>query len=177
MLLDIDFDVSTRNLTPVAVSHDLQHRVEQFLYGEARLLDEQRFDAWQSLWTDTGMYWMPQMHEQESPYDHISLFWEDRMMRSVRIRRLEHARNWSQQPPSHTARLVGNVIVDGEDAEGNLVVRSVFQMTEWRKVAPRQLAGAYTHKLTPMDEGWRMHMKRIDLVTADSVQDIFEVFV
>ena len=37
----------------------LQHEVEQFLYHEARLLDERKFDDWLALLTDDVHYWMP----------------------------------------------------------------------------------------------------------------------
>ena len=37
----------------------LQHEVEQFLYHEARLLDERKFDDWLALLTDDIHYWMP----------------------------------------------------------------------------------------------------------------------
>ena len=104
MLLDLDFDVGTANLAPADVPSDAYHRIAQFLYREARLLDERRYDDWQALWTEDGMYWMPRKPGQESPYDYISLFWEDRMLRDVRIRRLEHPRNWSQQPPTRSVR-------------------------------------------------------------------------
>ena len=33
--------------------------IEQFLYREARLLDERRFHAWLELFTDDLRYWMP----------------------------------------------------------------------------------------------------------------------
>jgi benzoate/toluate 1,2-dioxygenase beta subunit len=132
MLLDLDFDVSTDGLSPADVPADAYHRIAQFLYREARLLDERRYADWQALWTADGMYWMPRAPGQQSPYDHISLFWEDRMLRDVRIRRLEH---------------------------------------------PRQLAGRYTHKLAAEGEGWRIRMKRVDLVNCDDVHDVFEGFV
>ena len=74
MLLDLEFDVSTANLAPADVPAEAYHRIAQFLYREARLLDERRYDDWQSLWTDDGMYWMPREPGQASPYDHISLF-------------------------------------------------------------------------------------------------------
>ena len=107
MLLDLDFDVATDNLKPADVPAEAYHRIAQFLYREARLLDERRYADWHALWTEDGMYWMPRVPGQKSPYDHVSLFWEDRMLRDVRIRRLEHPRNWSQQPPTRSARLVG----------------------------------------------------------------------
>ena len=80
------------------------HRIAQFLYREARLLDERRYADWHALWTEDGMD--AARAGAEVP-DHVSLFWEDRMLRDVRIRRLEHPRNWSQQPPTRSARLVG----------------------------------------------------------------------
>ena len=33
--------------------------VEQFLYREARLADEHDYDAWEALWTDDAVYWVP----------------------------------------------------------------------------------------------------------------------
>jgi ethylbenzene dioxygenase beta subunit len=177
MLLDLDFDVSTDSLRPAEISLDIQHRLQQFLYLEARALDERRLADWLSMWTDDGMYWIPQAHDQQSPYDHISLAWEDKMLREVRMKRLSNARNWSQQPVTRTSRLVGNVSAAGFDGSGKLVVRSVFQMTEWRQGAPRQMAGSITHKLAEHGDSWKIHMKRVDLVNCDAVHDSLQVFI
>ncbi|MDB5819710.1 MAG: aromatic-ring-hydroxylating dioxygenase [Rhizobacter sp.] len=152
MLLDLDFDVSTTNLQPVAVTPELQLAVEQFVYLEARLLDERRFDEWLALWTADGMYWMPRKPEQASPYDHISLMWEDAMLREVRVKRLTNPNNWSQQPPTRSARLVGNVMIDGRTAAGELVVRAGFQLTEWRS-SQQQMAGSVVFKLKDLVAG------------------------
>jgi 3-phenylpropionate/cinnamic acid dioxygenase small subunit len=37
---------------------ELTREVEQFLYREARLLDERRFREWLELFTDDARYWM-----------------------------------------------------------------------------------------------------------------------
>src|SRR5438270_6670103 len=37
---------------------NLIHEIEQFLYREARLLDERRFHDWLTLFTDDIRYWM-----------------------------------------------------------------------------------------------------------------------
>jgi benzoate/toluate 1,2-dioxygenase beta subunit len=177
MLLDLDFDVSTDKLRAAEVSLDTQHRLQQFLYREARLLDQRRLTDWLALWTDDGMYWIPQEHDQHSPYDHISLAWEDKMLREVRMRRLTNARNWSQQPVTRCSRLVGNISAGGLDGSGRLVVHSVFQMTEWRHTEPRQLAGHITHKLVADGASWKIHFKRVDLVNCDAVHDNLQVFI
>ena len=83
------------------------------------------------------MYWMPRVPGQKSPRPRFAVL-EDRMLRDVRIRRLEHPRNWSQQPPTRSAA-GRRVQIEGVDAGGNLVAFGL-QMTEWRKRQPRQLA-------------------------------------
>jgi len=177
MLPDHDFDVSTDNLVPLNIGLEDQHRLEQFLFHEARLLDQRRLDDWMALWTEQGMYWIPQQHDQQSPHDHISLVWEGKMLREVRTRRLNNPRNWSQQPHTRTARLIGNISAAGIDAEGNWVVHAVQQLSEWRNGELRQLAGALTYKLQAHGDSWRLHLKRVDLVNCDAVFQNLQVFV
>ena len=38
-----------------------------FVYREARLLDEMRYDAWLALFTEDGYYWMPAEWRQTDP--------------------------------------------------------------------------------------------------------------
>src|SRR5271154_1286849 len=47
--------------------------IEPFLYREARLLDERRFEAWRDLFTEDGIYWAPTQHDQASPDEAVSL--------------------------------------------------------------------------------------------------------
>ncbi|KFE55271.1 aromatic-ring-hydroxylating dioxygenase subunit beta [Pseudomonas syringae] len=177
MLLDQRIDVSTRDLTPANVPTETLRELEQFIYREARLLDERRFWEWDQLFTDTGMYWVPHQHGQDNPFEHISLFWENRMLREVRIRRVENVRNWSQQPVTRTAHLVGNVMIEGLDPQGLLVISATFQVSEWR-LEQRQLAGRYTYKLATQDDGsWKIQLKRVDLINCNDVFANLEVFV
>lgn len=177
MLLDRAFNVNTTQLTATVVDEASVRSIEQFIFKEARLLDTWRFWEWDKLFTDDGMYWVPHKHHQENPFDHISLFWENRMLRETRIRRVENARNWSQQPQTQTAHLVGNVCIEGLDEDQALVVSASFQATEWR-LDQRQLAGRYTYKLTgDKDAGWRIKLKRVDLVNCNDVFANLEVFI
>lgn len=176
MLLDRTFDVSTVPVAGASLPAEALQSVQQFLFHEARLLDERRFDEWNQLWTEDGRYWAPRRHDQENPFDHVSLFWEDAMLRDVRVRRLNHEHNWSQQPPTRASRLVGNVMVDGVDAAGHLIVRSSLQMTEWR-LEQRQFGATVFHKLAATDDGgWKIVLKRVNLVNCDGVFGILEVF-
>lgn len=177
MLFDIDFDVSTENAKPLTIPAETWHQVQQFIYQEARLLDERRWQDWLDLWTDEGMYWIPQEHGQASPFDHISLCWDNKMLRELRMRTLENQRNWAQQPITHTSRVLGNVMIDGTDADGFLIVRSAFQLTEWRKDQARQMAGSYIHKLAATGDSWKIHLKQVNLVNCSDVHSAIQVYI
>jgi len=44
---------------PPLPDRDLVFEVEQFLYREARLLDQERYEEWLGLMTEDIHYWMP----------------------------------------------------------------------------------------------------------------------
>lgn len=176
MLLDRNFDVSIEPVRPVTLDTQRSLSLQQFLFEEATLLDERRFDEWLALWTPDGRYWVPRHHDQTSPFDEVSIFWEDRMLRETRIRRLLNDRNWSQQPITRTSRLVGNVRVEGLDRAGQLIVSSRLHVSEYR-LTLRHLAGRVVHKLVETETSWQIALKRVDLVDSDSVFTNIEVFV
>jgi len=156
----------------------LKHRVEQFLFLEARLLDANAWDEWLRLFTPTGMYWVPRERGQQDARTQVSLFHEDALLRNVRARRLANHRNWSQQPPTHGTRTIGNVSVT-DPGPGTIVVRSSFQMLEWRADNPRAFGGSYTHTLRedPAAAGsFRIELKRVDLVNCDAIHENLQVF-
>ena len=176
-LLDRSFDISTVPVSSAQMGLEAQRGVEQFLFHEARLLDERRFDEWLALWHADGRYWVPRFHEQANPFEQVSLFWEDAMLRHVRVRRVENQRNWSQQPPTRSAHVIGNIAIEGLDAAGCLIVESTFQCTEWR-LQQRQLAGSVQHKLMATESGgWQIMLKRVNLVNCDAVFESLEVFI
>lgn len=176
-LLDRTFDVSTRPISGATLSAEAVRGVEQFLFHEARLLDERRFSEWLDLWTEHGRYWVPRFHDQANPFEQISLFWEDKMLREVRLRRVENPRNWSQQPLTRSVHVIGNISIEGLDAAGHLIVRSSVHLTEWRN-DQRQLAGAVFHKLAATEAGgWKIMLKRVNLVNCESVFGNLEVFI
>lgn len=176
MLFDIDFDVSTSQTKDVSVPLETYHRIQQFIYHEARLLDERQWQPWLDLWTEDGMYWIPQQHDQTSPFDHISLCWDNAMLRELRLRTLDNPRNWAQQPITHATRFVSNVMVDGTDPDGCLIVRSAFHMADWRKGDMRHMAGSYIHKLVAHNDSWRIKLKQVNLVNCSDVQSAIQVY-
>ncbi len=149
---------------------------EAFLFAEARLLDERRFRDWMALFADDGTYWVPAVADQQSPFNQVSLFYDDRELMKTRVDRLEHPRIHIQTPPSRTAHLVGNVAIDeADDGKGEYAVSSTVIMVEFRDDRQRVFAGRQIHKLRRTDGGFRIVQKRVNLVNCDSAFDAMAV--
>ena len=150
----------------------------QFLYQEARLLDQRKFDEWNDLFAEGGMYWIPLAEDQDDPVNHLSLVYEDSMMRRVRINRLNHDRSWSQKPRSRTSHIVSAIVVESvSEGSNQLVVGSAFTMAEWRSFGHRTFAGLYTHTLQVSDGRLQIVEKRVDLIDSSEAFEPIEVFI
>ncbi|HEX4209389.1 MAG TPA: 3-phenylpropionate/cinnamic acid dioxygenase subunit beta [Candidatus Binataceae bacterium] len=102
-----------------AASPELHHEIAQFLYYEARLLDDRRWDDWYALLADDIHYLMPTRynrlrreaaHEFAAPGEAYH-FDETRHSLGQRIKRLKSTTAWAEDPPSRTRHFVSNVIV------------------------------------------------------------------
>ena len=149
---------------------------EAFLIHEARLLDERRFREWMGLFSDDGTYWVPALPEQESPFDQASLFYDDRELMQTRVERLEHPRIHVQTPPSRTAHLIGNTLIEqADEAKGEYVVGSTVIMVEYRDETQRVFAGRQHHRLRREGASFRIVQKRVDLINCDSAFEAMAV--
>ncbi len=146
-------------------------RFADFLIHEARLLDDSRFDEWLELFTPDAHYWVPSEPGQASPFDTVSLMYDDRRLLETRVRRLASPRIYSQEPRSRTSRIVTNASVEGVEADGAVLVRSKFVLVEYRREQQRLFAGTYRHRLIASADSIRIALKRVDLVNCDAVMD------
>ena len=147
-------------------------RCEQFLLHEARLLDDGRFDEWLALFTEDAWYWIPTEPDQQSPFETVSLVYDDRRLLETRVRRLKSPRIYSQEPPSRTSRIVANVTVEEVTADRSAcTVRSKFLVLENRRAAQRLFGGTAFHRLAQLEGNLRIAWKRIDLLNCDAPLD------
>jgi 3-phenylpropionate/cinnamic acid dioxygenase small subunit len=146
---------------------------EAFLYREARLLDERRFEEWLDLFTADGIYWLP-IDDGADPKRRVSLIHDDEQRRRERVFRLLHTEPPSQYPPSRTQHFVSNVQLD-ETADGEAVVRSAQMICEMRGGDhrqfglgdPRSFAAAGEHLLRRENGAWKIAMKKLVLLNRD----------
>ena len=153
------------------VSTGTQLAVERFLYLQAEILDEKRWDEWLALFAADGRYWMPAKEDQTDGDGVPNIFWEDRELMLMRIRRNDHPRAHSQSPNNRLCHVVSGVIVESEDANGDIVARSRFYCAEYLRYSVRHFCGRYRHFLKKTDDGYRIALQRVDLVNREGPYD------
>ena len=155
---------------------DLQ-AVEQFLYAEAQLLDEKKWEAWRDLFTEDGTYWVPTADDQVDPYTRASIIFDDRTMMAMRIRRLRHPEIHAQTPASRTAHLVTNVMAERNPEGGpDLDVSACFMMLEYRAEQQTVYGGRYRYRLVRDGDGFLIRSKTAILVNCDAAHHLMAIY-
>lgn len=139
--------------------------VAELLYDEAAAIDERRFEDWLALYTDDAIYWVPQGEEDDHVH-RVSIAYDDRRRLHERVIRLTSGFAYSQDPPSRTCHVVGNVRVTGE-SDGAIIVASNQIVTEVRRNVQHIYAGRFEHELVTTDAGYRIRRKTIHLMNSD----------
>jgi 3-phenylpropionate/cinnamic acid dioxygenase small subunit len=109
----------------------------RFLYRESELLDRRRFDDWLALIDRQIDYRIPvrtdRMAEDGDGFSAVAHFMkEDLGTLTLRVRRLDSAYAWAENPPTRTRRLVSNVRVDDAESQGVRSVTSNFAVYCYR---------------------------------------------
>lgn len=140
-----------------------------FIYQEARMLDEGRFDDWLDLWLPEGIYWMPLDYKQTDPDLITSLLYEDNFMLRLRVDRLNGERTFSQKPKSRCHHVIQRPFVDVFNPdEGLFQTNTSMHYVETRLDEQFLLALTATHDLKFVDGVIRIAGKRVELLNSDA---------
>ena len=158
--------------------------VEQFLYREARLLDERRFHEWLQLFTDDVRYFMAgrsnrypkaskaiaildpgrYVEADVAGDDKLALLDEDKTTLAARVARLDTGMAWAEDPPSRTRHLVTNVEVEPGEDEAEITVHSNFLVYRSRAETEEDFyVGARRDVLRRVDGTWKIARRRMVL--------------
>lgn len=148
----------------MSISND---QIIDFIYAEARMLDEQRYDEWLALWLDDGHYWMPLDYQQSDPHLVTSLMYEDIFMLRLRVQRLNGARTFSQKPKSRCNHVIQRPFID-EINNNNIKTMTSMHYVETRMDEQFLLALTATHELRVVDSKIKIANKRVDLLNSDA---------
>lgn len=123
------------------------HEVEQFLYREAELVDDQQYDRWLELFDDDLDYrapvriWRAESSQQVDP---VACLWSDtKRTLSIRIERINSGFAWTERPPSVTRHFVSNIRATLGPTDDELIARSNVLVTRNRgPAAPQEIIPA-----------------------------------
>ena len=96
----------------------LRQEIEDFLYREADLLDERRYDEWLSLLAEDVRYWMPMRRnvkvddlEREFTREGHDISWFDEGKDTLtrRVRQIQTGIHWAEEPVSRISHLISNI--------------------------------------------------------------------
>jgi 3-phenylpropionate/cinnamic acid dioxygenase small subunit len=166
------------------VANNVLREIEQFLYRDARLLDERRFREWLDLFTADARYWMPlrsnrypraskalavldptcEPDRDLSGEGELAFFDETKSTLERRIARLETGMAWAEDPPSRTRHLITNVEIEPGGAPSELKAYSNFIVYRTRAETEREFYVGSRQDLLRRVEGlWRIASRRIVL--------------
>lgn len=153
-------------------ANETKARIREFIELEARLIDDQDFDAWLALYVPECLYWAPVSREQISPLDGVAHIRDDFQLMQARAHRLQNPRRFAAEPPAVTEHIISGVCLEGTvDAQGTLAVSSSQMVLEYRdrdrfEQDQRVFGGRVLHHLITTDDGFKIRLKRIDLINA-----------
>jgi 3-phenylpropionate/cinnamic acid dioxygenase small subunit len=149
-----------------------------FVTGESRLLDLQRFDEWLELFAEDSHYWMPLERGQTDPRLVASLMYEDKLLLKIRVERLKSDRTYSQRPRSHCHHMLQVPRIEQRDERDNRYVTwTPLHYVETRGDEQMLLAAWTTHHLAVVEGAIRIKLKRVDLVNCDAALGSIQLFV
>lgn len=150
----------------MATGGGLLQEVSQFLYREARLQDTHAYDAWEALWDDEAVYWVPANGEDTDPEREMSFIYDNRSRISLRIKQLKTGKRHSQTPPSKLARIISNIeLLDSADSQIRVAANAMIFESNMRGDTVWASRNEYT--LRRVGDVLKMSRKKVALVNND----------
>jgi 3-phenylpropionate/cinnamic acid dioxygenase small subunit len=142
---------------------DVLHEIEQFLFREARYEDEHRYEDWEALWADDGVYWVPANGDDIDPEQQMSIIYDNRSRIGLRVKQLLTGKRHTQEPQSRLRRLISNVEWLGEDAKGIRVGANVI-VFETNQRGDTLWGARLEYVLRRQDGDFKIAFKKVALV-------------
>jgi len=163
--------------TPSLARLLLKQEIEEFLYREAELLDERRYEEWLDLFTEDAHYFMPMRRnvprdELEREFTRagtdVNWFDEGKDTLTRRVKQILTGLHWAEEPPSRICHMVSNVQLapagSADPVPMEVGVKSRFLIYRNRVETETDfLVGKREDLLRRVDGGWRIARRKIIL--------------
>jgi len=155
----------------------LKQQIEDFLYHEAELLDERRYEDWLTLLTDDVRYWMPMRRnvkfgelEREFTREGQDINWFDEGKDTLtrRVQQILTGVHWAEEPLSRLCHMVSNVqllhVQPSVVEPAEVTVKCRFLIYRNRvETETDLLVGKREDVLQRVDEQWKIRQRKVIL--------------
>ncbi|AZD68288.1 benzoate/toluate 1,2-dioxygenase beta subunit [Pseudomonas chlororaphis] len=160
----------------MSISHDT---VRDFLYREARYLDDKDWDSWLELYAADATFWMPSWDDNdqltEDPQREISLIWYgNRCGLEDRVFRIKTERSSASIPDTRTSHNLSNIEVL-EQADGLCKVRFNWHTLSFRYKTVDSYFGTSFYTLDVRGENPLIRAKKV-ILKNDYVRQVVDVY-
>jgi 3-phenylpropionate/cinnamic acid dioxygenase small subunit len=155
----------------------LKQEIEDFLYLEADLLDDRRYEEWLALVADDVRYWMPmrrnvkfgeEEHEFTRAGQDINWFDEGKETLTRRVKQILTGIHWAEEPVSRISHMVSNIrlveVNPSLEAPAEVTVKCRFLIYRNRVETETDfLVGKREDLLRRVDGQWNIARRKIVL--------------
>lgn len=164
------------SLSPTDVSYE---DVRDFLYAEARYLDDKKWDEWLECYTKTVEFWMPSWDDDDTlvtdPQREISLmYYAHRDGLEDRVFRIRTEKSSASTPQPRTSHNLSNIEILERRADG-IDVRFNWVTFSHRYKATTTFFGTSLYTLVPEDGQLKIAKKTVVLKN-DYIPHVIDVY-
>lgn len=161
------------------VSVELHHKISQFLYKEARFLDDEQWDDWLECYAPEASFWMPAWDDDDTlvtdPMSEISLiYYPDRQGLEDRVFRIKTERSSATIPDTRTNHNIHNIEVESIDG-GKAIVRFNWQTSSFRYKTMYQYFGISRYVIDISNDEFKILSKYVVLKN-DYIHQVIDIY-
>jgi benzoate/toluate 1,2-dioxygenase beta subunit/2,4,5-trichlorophenoxyacetic acid oxygenase 2 len=164
---------------------EAQRIAQNVIQREAHALDEQCWNEWLDLYTESAVFWLPAWVDEHRTTQDVDremshIYHRSRLELSERVRRVTSNKSASALPLPRTAHLVGPPLIVRNEA-GSLIAKSSAVVNIFHPVSMRHhvTASRYEHrlKLDGRLDAWFIESKKITMINScmPSVIDFYSI--
>lgn len=156
----------------IPVDAEMLRDIERFLYKEARLLDNEAWDAWLALMTEDIHYWMPTQEnrrrvDKKGAYrvEGAALYNDNLRDLTRRVTRFKQPSAWAEDPATRHVHVVSAVEAYKAEKDNEFIVHSTIVNYRSRVERDNDLLVARREDVLRLEDGKLRIAKRKILMT------------
>lgn len=140
--------------------------VSEFMWREAELLDNRKYDEWLRLWEDDGLYIVPIERDADDYANVLNFAYDNAHMRKMRVARLTSRFSMSATSSSITVRTTSRFVLQDRN-ENEVTVRAAQHLADYRRDKLQMIAADVEAVLRQTPDGLKYVKKIVRLANSE----------